>query len=68
MLNVLVPEVGLQGAGIVALVGQRKATGVPKHVRVRREAKLGRRTSALHKTREARRGEGRAAFGHEDEG
>jgi hypothetical protein len=28
------PEIGLQGAGVVALVGQRKAAGVAQHVRV----------------------------------
>jgi hypothetical protein len=29
VLDILVAEIGLQGAGVVALVGQRKATGVP---------------------------------------
>jgi len=41
MLNVAVAEVGLQGAGIVALVGQGIAAGVPKHVRVRLEGQIG---------------------------
>ena len=41
-------EVGLQGAGIVALVGQGEATGVPQHVRVDLEAELGSLASALH--------------------
>jgi hypothetical protein len=41
MLNVLVPEVVLQGAGIVAIVGEFEAAGVPKHVRMDREWHLG---------------------------
>src|SRR5262249_14934096 len=35
VLDVLVPEVGLQGAGIMPLVSQGEVTGVPEHVRVR---------------------------------
>ena len=35
------PEVGLQGAGIVPLVDQCKTASVPKHVRVRFESQLG---------------------------
>jgi hypothetical protein len=34
MLDVPVPEVGLQGARVVPLVGQSVATGVPEDVRV----------------------------------
>jgi hypothetical protein len=34
VLDVLVAQVGLQSPGIVALVHQRKATGMPQHVRV----------------------------------
>ena len=34
------PEIGLQRARVVPLVGQRIAAGVPQHVRVRLEAKL----------------------------
>ncbi len=41
MLDVAVAEVGLQGAGIVALVGQGITTSVPQHVRVRLEGQLG---------------------------
>jgi hypothetical protein len=37
MLNVAVAEVGLQSAGVVALVGQGITASVPKHVRVRFE-------------------------------
>ena len=41
MLNVAVAEVSLQGAGVVALVGQGITASVPKHVRVRFETQLG---------------------------
>jgi hypothetical protein len=36
-----VPQVGLQRAGIVALVRQDKAAGVPQHVRVHGELEFG---------------------------
>jgi hypothetical protein len=38
-----VAEIGLQGARIVPLVGQREAAGVPQHVRVRQARRLLRR-------------------------
>ena len=41
MLNVAVAEVGLQGAGVVALVGQGITAGVSKHVWVRLEGQFG---------------------------
>ena len=41
------PEIGLQRPGVVALVGQREATGVPQHVRVNLEAEPGSLASAL---------------------
>ena len=41
MLNILVPEVGLQGASDVTLVRQRVAAGVPEHVRVSLERQFG---------------------------
>ena len=34
VLNVLVPEVMLQGARIVTIIGQLEPTGMAKHVRV----------------------------------
>jgi hypothetical protein len=40
VLDVLVPEVGLQGAGVVAFVRQGKAAGMPEHVRMSLEAQL----------------------------
>src|SRR5262249_34891116 len=37
VLDVLVPEVVLQGPRVVAIIGQLEPTGVAKHVRVDRE-------------------------------
>lgn len=37
VLDVAVPQVILDQAGVCALVGQRKTTGVPEHVRMRSE-------------------------------
>ena len=69
VLNVLVPEVDLQGAGIVAFVGEGKAAGMAQHVRVGLEAKLGRRASALDHAGKAGRGErGAASRGEHERG
>src|SRR5262245_2272484 len=47
VLDVLVPEVVLQGSRIVAIVGQLKPTGMAKHVWVDREWHLGGLPEAL---------------------
>ena len=47
MLDVLVPEVGLQGARVMAFVGQREAAGMTKHVRMRFERQPGGSTGGL---------------------
>jgi hypothetical protein len=62
VLDVLVPEIGLQGSGIVALVRQGEAAGMPEHVGVRLEAQLGRFACALHHPRKASRREWRPTF------
>ena len=67
VLDVAVAEVSLQRPGIVALVGQRKATGVAQHVRMSRKAQLGLDTSALHHARKACRRERRAPLAGEYE-
>ena len=41
VLDVLVPEVVLQGSGIVAIVGELEPASMTKHVRVDREWHLG---------------------------
>ena len=47
VLDVLVPEVVLQGPGVVAVVGQFEPAGMAKHVRVDREWHLGGLPEAL---------------------
>ena len=59
VLDVAVAEVSLQRPRIVALVGQRKATGVAQHVRMSRKAQLGLDASALLHARKACRRERR---------
>src|SRR5262245_4945084 len=48
VLNVLVPEVVLQGPGVMAIVGELEPSGVAKHVRVDREWHLGGLAEALN--------------------
>jgi hypothetical protein len=48
VLNVLVPEVVLQGPRVVAIVGELEPTGMAKHVRVDREWHLGGLAEALN--------------------
>jgi len=68
VLDVLVPEIGLKGTGIVALGSQREPTGMPQHVWVRLEGEACLRARALDHAREACGGEGRAALGREHKG
>ena len=42
------PEIGLDGSGIDAVVGQLEPTGMAKHVRVELHVKPRSRASALH--------------------
>ena len=55
-------EIGLQGARIVPLVGQRVAAGVPEHVGVGLEAKLGLSARPLDHAGEASGAEGRSSL------
>jgi hypothetical protein len=41
VLDVLVPEVVLQGSRVVAIIGQLEPAGMAKHVRVDRQWHLG---------------------------
>jgi hypothetical protein len=50
VLNVLVPEVVLQGPRVVAIVGELKPTGMAKHVWVDGEWHLGGLADALDKS------------------
>lgn len=47
VLDIAVTEIGLQGADVVALVGQREAAGVAQHVRVHLERHPGFGAGAL---------------------
>ncbi len=54
------PEVSLKRSGIMPLIGKRVATGVPEHVRVCLEPKLGLGARPLDHAGEASGGERRA--------
>jgi hypothetical protein len=55
VLDIPVAEVSLQGSGVVPLIREREATGMPKHVRM---GLLGLDASALDHPGEARGAEG----------
>ena len=59
------PEVVLQGARVVAIVGELEATGVAKHVRVDREWHLGGLPDTLNEAMEADGANWPTAFGNE---
>ena len=67
MLDRLVAEIGLDGPGIDAVVGQLEAAGVAQHVRVDFYIELSGLASALNHRLEATLGEWRAAFRCEHE-
>jgi hypothetical protein len=66
VLNVLVPEVVLQGPRVVAVVGELEAAGMAKHVRVDGEWHLGGLADALDEAVETDRAHWPPAFGNED--
>src|SRR5262245_59655534 len=68
VLNVLVPEVVLQGPRVVAVVCELEPTGMAKHVRVDRERHLGGLAEALDEAVEANRADWSAALGDEHVG
>src|SRR5215468_4397949 len=65
VLNVLVPEVVLQGPRVVAIVSQLEPTGMAKHVRVDRKWHLGGLPEALDEPMESNGADWPAALGHE---
>ena len=67
VLDIPVAEIGLQGPRVVPLVRQRIAAGMPQHVRVRLEAKLGLSPGPLDHAGEPGGAEGRAALRREYE-
>src|SRR6516165_8892675 len=68
VLNVLVPEVVLQGARVVAIVGQLKPAGMAKHVWVDRQWHLGGLPDTLDEAMEADGADRPTAFGNEHVG
>src|SRR5262245_59621230 len=65
VLDVLVPEIVLQGARVVAIVSELKTAGMAQHVWVDREWHLGSLADALDKTVETDGADWPAALGNE---
>src|SRR5215831_8384064 len=65
VLNVLVPEVVLQGPRVVAIIGELEPTGVAKHVRVDGEWHVSGFPEALDKPVETDGADWPAALGNE---
>src|SRR6516165_700578 len=65
VLNVLVPEVVLQGSRVVAIVGKLEPAGMAKHVRVDRECHLGGLAEALDEAVEPDGADRPAVLGNE---
>ena len=61
------PEIGLQRAGIDAVIGELEAAGVPQHVRMHRETETGGNAKPRDHLAKARGRERRTALGREDE-
>jgi hypothetical protein len=53
VLDILVAEIVLQGASIVAVIGQLEAAGMAQHVRMDGERHLGRLAEPYHEMVEA---------------
>src|SRR5262245_25266611 len=68
VLNVLVPEIGLQRPRIPASVRQLVAAGVAEHMRVRLDLEPGRLASPADELLKVGHRHRRAALGHEQEG
>src|SRR5262245_37543445 len=66
VLDVLVPDVMLQGPRVMAIVSELEPTGMAKHVWMDREWHLGSLAHALDEAVEANRANWSAALGNED--
>jgi hypothetical protein len=66
VLIVAMSEVRLQGAGVVAGIGEGEAAGMTQHVRLRLEIESGFHARPLDHLGEAGSREGRAALAHEN--
>src|SRR5262245_10018602 len=67
VLDVLMPEIGLQRARIPASVRLVETASVPQHVRVRLDLEPGSLASSANELLEVADGHWRAALGHEQE-
>jgi hypothetical protein len=52
VLNIAVPEIGLDGARVMAIIGELVAAGVPEHVSMRIDAQISSGGCPLHHARE----------------
>src|SRR5215813_13118557 len=68
VLDILVPEVVLQGPGVMAIVREFEPAGMAKHVRVDREWHLGGLPDTLNEAMEADGADRPTAFGNEHVG
>src|SRR5262249_23161195 len=66
VLNVLMPEIVLQGARVVAIVGKFEPACMAEHVRMHTERHLGSLPQPSDHSAEAHRAHGRSALTHED--
>jgi hypothetical protein len=68
VLDILVAEVMLQRAGVVAVIGQLEAAGVPQHVWMDGKRHLGGLAEPYHEMMEAHRADWSATLGNEHMG
>src|SRR5262245_43291499 len=66
VLDVLMPEVVLQGARVVAIVGKLALAGMAEHVRMHTERHLGSLPEPRNHSAETDRAHGRSPLSHED--
>jgi len=62
MLDIAMPEIALDGAGIDAIVGELIAAGVPQHVRMRWKRQTGSNPSQSDQLMNAATGKWRTTF------
>src|SRR5262245_25258571 len=65
VLDILMAEVVLQRARVMAIIGEFESAGMPKHVRVDREWHLGGFPEPSDHSTEAHRAHGRPSLAHE---
>ena len=68
VLNVLVPEIGLERAGVMARVRESEPASVSEHVGVYLDRQASGNRRSLHHASKARRSERRLALRHKDKG